>query len=222
MNKFIRSEKEEKEKEQERARSGEQTQQDGEGSQPVPLQLHTKAEVSSAVETLLIREVIRHGEEIIYDNIETEDGSVISFSVAQYVDYDLGQDNIQFSNPLYNQMLAEAVAHCGEEGFKAETYFMNHPDIEVSRLATKLAIDRHQLGGRFVIQPREGSLRQRVVHLVMDLRMDLIDGKLKEIQAAMREASGNMERVMQLMTEFRDTQQLRDMLAHKLGSDVMK
>ena len=222
MNKFIRSEKEEKEKELERARSGEQTQQDGEAPQPMPLQLHTKTDASSAVETLLIREVIRHGEEIIYDNIETEDGSVISFSVAQYVDYDLGQDNIQFSNPLYNQMLAEAVAHCGEEGFKAETYFMNHPDIEVSQLATKLAIDRHQLGGRFVIQPREGSLRQRVVHLVMDLRMDLIDGKLKEIQAAMREASGNMERVMQLMTEFRDTQQLRDMLAHKLGSDVMK
>ena len=174
------------------------------------------------VETLLIREVIRHGEEIIYDNVETEDGKTISFNVAQYVDYDLGQDNILFSNPLYNQILAEAVAHSSEEGFKAEKYFMNHPDIEVSQLATRLAIDRHQLGGRFVVQQREGSLRQRVVHLVMDLRMDLIEGKLKEIQNAMRQATGNMERVMKLMEEYRDTQLLRDMLARKLGSDVMK
>jgi len=37
----------------------------------------------------------------------------------------------------------------------------------------------------------------------------------------MREATGNMDRVMQLMKEFKDTQQLRDMLAHKLGSDVV-
>ena len=73
-----------------------------------------------------------------------------------------------------------------------------------------------------MIQPREGSLCQRVVHLVMDLRMDLIEGKLKEIQNAMREAVGDMNRVMQLMKEFKDMQQLRDMLAHKLGSDVMK
>ena len=154
--------------------------------------------------------------------METDDGGTISFTVAQYVDYDLGQDDIQFSTPLYNQILAEAVAHSGEEGWKSETYFMNHPDIEVSQLATRLAIDRHQLGGRFVVQAREGSLRQRVVHLVMDLRMDLISQRLKEIQLAMRQATGDMERVMQLMAEYKDTQQLRDLLARKLGSDVMK
>jgi DNA primase len=176
----------------------------------------------SAVEALLIREIVRHGEEIIYDNIETEEGDVISFNVAQYVDYDLGQDHILFSNPLYNQILAEAVAHSGEQGFKAETYFTNHPDIAISQLATRLAIDRHQLGGRFVLTPREGALRQRVIHLVMDLRLELMNQQLKEIQSAMRQAMGNNERILQLMEEFRETQQLRDTLARKLGSDVMK
>ena len=165
---------------------------------------------------------MRHGEEIIYDNIETEEGDVISFNVAQYVDYDLGQDHILFSNPLYNQILAEAVAHSGEQGFKAETYFTNHPDIAISQLATRLAIDRHPLGGRFVLTPREGALRQQVIHLVMDLRLELMNQQLKEIQSAMRQAMGNNERIMQLMKEFRETQQLRDTLARKLGSDVMK
>jgi DNA primase len=221
MNQFIRKEKEQPQQSisqplPEDTQSTE-TQQQGNYSLPTG-----RTGGGSAVETLLMREVIRHGEEVIYDNVETEDGGIVSFNVAQYIDYDLGQDGLQLSDERYRQILQEAVEHSGEKGFKAETYFMNHPDIEVSQLATKLAIDRHQLGGRFVIQPREGSLRQRVVHLVMDLRMDLIDGKLKEIQAAMREASGNMERVMQLMTEFRDTQQLRDMLARKLGSDIMK
>ena len=38
----------------------------------------------------------------------------------------------------------------------------------------------------------------------------------------MRQATGDMERVMKLMEEYRDTQLLSDMLSRKLGSDVMK
>jgi DNA primase len=222
MNQYIRRDKEEKEKELERAKNGEQTQNENTEKEPELLQFHTKEEVASAVESFLIREVVRHGEEIIYENVETDDGQFIDFNVAQYVDYDLGQDNIQFSNPLYNQILAEAVAHSGDEGFKAESYFMNHPDIEVSKVAMQLAVDRHQLGGRFVVEPREGALRQRVVHLVMDLRMDLVSQRLKQIQLAMRQASNDMDHVMKLMQEYKETQELRDALAKKLGSDVMK
>ena len=174
-----------------------------------------------ALEHLLMREVVRHGEEIIYADVEMDDGTTTNFNVAQYIAYDLGQDGLTFSNPLYNKMLAEAVAHSGDEGFKAESYFMNHPDIEVSQTAARLAVDRHQLGGRFVLKPREGSLRQRIVHLIMDFRMDIVGQRLKEIQMAMRQATGDMERIMQLMEEYKDTQQLRDLLARRLGSDVM-
>ena len=176
---------------------------------------------SASIETLLMREVVRHGEEIIYADVEMDDGSTTNFNVAQYIAYDLGQDGLTFSNPLYNKMLAEAVAHSGDEDFKAESYFMNHPDIEVSQTAARLAVDRHQLGGRFVLKPREGSLRQRIVHLIMDFRMDIVGQRLKEIQMAMRQATGDMERIMQLMEEYKDTQQLRDLLARRLGSDVM-
>ena len=236
MNDFIRKGKDEKEKEAVRG-NGDSSRYEVRGTgyenssavdspedsnlAPRTSNLAPRLSSNNPIETLLLREIVRHGEEVIYDNVETEDGSIISLTVAQYVDFDLGQDNIQFSNPLYNQMLAEAVAHSDEKGFKAETYFMNHPDIEVSQMAARLAVDRHQLGGRFALQPREGSLRQRVVHLVMDLRMDLISQRLKEIQLAMRQATGDMERVMQLMEEYKDTQQLRDLLARKLGSDVM-
>ena len=234
MNNFIRRSIEEKEKEREREAARTQTTeaQQPEENAPATTEERPQADhftptmpqtsaTAKSVEALLIREVIRHGEEIIYADIETEDGGTVSFNVAQYVDYDLGQDGILFTNPLYNQVRAEAVAHSVDEGFKAETYFMNHPDIAVSQLAMQLAIDRHQLGGCFVIQPREGSLRQRVVHLVMDLRMDLVSQRLKEIHLAMRQATGNMEHVMQLMNEYKETQELRDMLARRLGSDVM-
>ena len=186
-----------------------------------PLTLHSPQEQASEVERLLIQNIIRHGEEIIYDNVETEDGGHISLSVSQYIDFDLSQDGLKFSNPLYDQVLREAVAHQGETGFKAETYFMNHPDPNVSRLASDLAIDRHQLGGRFAVQHSTDALRQRVIHLILDFRMDIIDQRLKELQAALRQTNNDMAHVMDIMRQYKETKELRDALAKQLGNDIV-
>ena len=177
--------------------------------------------VGGGCETLLIREVVRHGEEVIYDNIETEDGQTISFNVAQYIDYDLGQDELTFANPLYNQILAEAVAHSGEEGFRALSYFTNHPDIEVSKLATQLAVDRHQLTGRFIVTERDGSLRQRVEQLVMTYRLQLVEARMKEIVRELRTPGLSMEQSMQLLQEHKETKELCEALAKRLGREVI-
>ena len=235
MNNFIRKDIEEREKERERAKPAQTAGQEPQATAPFPpaaptgtnagqeaetIGLHSVSEQLQRKELLLIREVIRHGEEIIYDDVETDGGEHISLSVAQYIDFDLAQDDIRFSQPLYNQILAEAVAHQGDPGFKAEAYFTNHPDIAISQMAVRLAIDRHQLGGRFVMQPKEGSLQQRVVHLMMDYRMGLMSQRLKEIQQAMREQARDRQRCMELLAEYKDTQELRDALAKQLGSDV--
>lgn len=229
MNKFIRKDIEDKEKGN-RAVPAVQREESNQPQEDVPSSaLPQQGEtgrafsspVSSPIETLLIREVVRHGEEIIFENIETEDGQFISFTVAEYIDFDLGQDELQFSSPLYNQILAEAVAHSKEQGFKAETYFCSHPDLEISQLATSLVIDRHQLGGRFIVQPNEDTLRQRVLHLVLDFRMAILEKRLKDIQLQMRQNSSDMKRIMELMEEYKDTQEMRNMIAKKLGNDLV-
>ena len=188
---------------------------------------------SGAVELLLVREIVRHGGETIYKDIETDDGQKVSLTVAQYIDYDLSQDGLQFASPLHQQILAEAVARCQDTpGFKAETYFTNHPDPQVSNLAARLAIDRHPLGGRFEYDFNEedeekrhenhiARLRPRVLHLVMDYRRNLVEARLKEIQQELRQVGNNMERMMQLLQEHKETKELRDALAKNLGSDVV-
>jgi DNA primase len=231
MNKYIRKDIEDKEKEREREAARSATAPVGPTDAPAETPAAVKdsfvmpSTVASGafvnIETLLMREVIRHGEEVIYNDIETDDGQKVSLTVAQYIDFDLSQDGILFSVPLYNQILAEAVSHCDEPDFKAEAYFCSHPDVQVSQLATRLAIDRHQLGGRFVMQPREDSLRQRVLHLVMDYRLNIVEARLKDIQQQLRQAGSDMAHVVQLMQEYKDTQELRDMLAKKLGSDLV-
>ena len=168
------------------------------------------------MERLLIQSVIRDGEKVIYENVQTDSGELINLTVAQYISYDLGQDNLTFHDPRYNQILEEAVAHSGEEGFKAETYFLQHPDVNISALAVELAIDRHQLGKGFQLKEREGSL------LVLDLRLDIIEKRLKDIQKRLKEAGSNMELVTPLLEEYKDTQLIRDALARQLGNNLVK
>ena len=230
MNKYIRADIEEKKKEREREENRNAENKPAPSAPQAPATPMNTSD--SKVELLLVREIVRHGEEVIYDQIEAEDGSMISFTVAQYIDYDLSQDGIIFSRPLYNQILAEAVARCGDEGFHAETYFCSHPDMEVSQLATSLAIDRHQLGGRFQFDSDEKDkeilhqkhierLRQRVLHLIMDYRLDILENRLKTIQRQLQQVGSNVERMMQLLKEHKETKELRDTLASRLGSDLV-
>ena len=186
-----------------------------------------------AVELLLVRELVRHGDEVIYKDIETDDGQKVSLTVAQYIDFDLSQDGLLFSSPLHQQMLAEAVARCHDTpGFRAETYFTNHPDPQVSNLAASLVMDRHPLGGRFEYDFNEADaekrhsnhiarLRPRVLHLVMDFRMGVVEARLKDIQRQLRLVGNDTERMMALLREHKETKELRDALAKRLGSDIV-
>ena len=230
MNSMIRKEIEEKEKERERnVERGERKENTldsektaGGNSQTAdisPSSFHFP--LSSKIEPLLIQSIIRDGEKIIFEHVEMDDGSFTDLTVAQYVNFDLGQDGIRFHDELYNQILEEAVAHSGEPDFKAETYFMHHPDVNISSLAARLAIDTHQLGKSFQLKEREGSLRQYVLHLVLDLRMDIVEKRLKELKAEMRQVGSDMARIKALMEEFKETQELRNALAQQLGNDLV-
>ena len=221
VNKYIAQEKEERQKERDRAQG---TSADGQEVHEVaiePIGLHTALEQTTEVERLLVQNIIRHGDVVIFDNIEADDGSIISLNVAQYIDYDLGCDQLTFSNDLYNRVLREAVEHTADPGFKSERYFTQHPDPEVSQLAAQLGIDSHQLSGRFVVEVKADQLRQRVEHLILDFRMDIINSRLSDLQRQLREAGSDMERVKPLMEQYKETQQLRNLLAKQRGSDVI-
>ena len=220
-NKYIAGEREE----QRKAAEHEQRQQPEETVSPsvTAMGLHTALEQTSEVERLMVQNIIRYGDEIIFDNLEAEDGSTVSLNVAQYIDFDLGQDNLSFSNELYNRILQEAVEHSADEGFKADRYFMHHPDPQVSQLAATLGIDSHTLSRSFELKQRSGDLRQRIQHLILDFRMDIVNQHMKDIQRQLKEMGAHVEheKLKELMDEYRQTQELRNALAKQRGSDVI-
>ena len=216
VNTYIQRDKEEKEKERERGSADEQHDE-----LIVPIGLHTAQEQTTEVERLLIQNIIRHGDEVIYEGVETDDGQLINLNVAQYVDYDLGADGLEFSNPLFNRILQEAVEHSGDAGFKADLYFMQHSDPQVSQLAASLGIDRHQLSRSFQVNTNTNSLRQRIEHLILDFRMDIVSQHLKELQRKMKEMGSDMSQLKDIMDDYKQTQELRNALARQRGSDVI-
>ena len=221
VNTYIQRDKEEKQKERERNEAGMSESQEQQEELIVPIGLHTAQEQTTEVERLLIQNIIRHGDEVIYEGVETDDGQTINLNVAQYIDYDLGADGLEFSNPLFNRILQEAVAHSGDAGFKADLYFMQHPDPQVSQLAASLGIDRHQLSRSFQVNSNSNLLRQRIEHLILDFRMDIVSQHLKELQRKMKEMGSDMSQVKDIMDDYMKTQELRNALARQRGSDVM-
>ncbi len=65
------------------------------------------------------------------------------------------------------------------------------------------------------------ALRSKVVHLVLDFRMDYVEKHLKELQREISLASSDMDRMMKLMAEYKDMLNIRNSIAKELGNEII-
>ena len=179
------------------------------------------AQESLTVEDMLIQAVVKDGEKVIFRDVKDENsGQTYNLTVAQYIAYDLGSDNLGFSNELYTKILQEAVEHCGEEGFKAEEYFTQHAEINIASVAVRLSVDRFQLAESLHVKETEQTLRDRVIHLVADFRLEYVSSHLKELNERLLQVKDSQE-MQEIMSEIMRTQNLRNELAKKTGSNIL-
>ena len=222
MNRFIRDAKENNKQQPDGTSAQQPIQDSGVAQQPPHIPVITDNTGASAkVERMIVQMIIRYGEQVIFENVETEDGKTINLTVAQFFAYNLAEDGLRFSNELFNRILDEATVKCNENGTKAETYFINHEDINISRIAVELAEDQFHLTESQ--QPRMDveTLQQQAMHLVLDFRMDYLDKRLKEIKKEITNVQNNADRTRELMTEFQEKSQMRNALAKKVGSNII-
>ena len=230
LNAFIRSGRNE-------MQTAEQRRQQQAVHQSVALTPVTPQQQATKVERMLAQLIVRNGEEVIFDNLETDDGKLISLNVAQYVDYNLSVDGLEFSNPVYARILSEAVEHSSDEGFSAEQYFVHHDDIEVSRVAADLSMDKYTLSNeraataddaeknadelRVERENHIDQLRSQTEHLLNDFRMDFLEQRLKTLQSEINNAVSDPERMRRLMEEYKTMHELRSKLARMLGNNII-
>ena len=188
------------------------------------------------VETMLMQVIIRHGDFIIYRDIEDEEGNLINLTVAEWINYSLSAENLRFSVEIYNRVLDETLEHLRDNDFAAEQYFIHHNDIEISQLATELILDKYQ----YIREQKEEStgkqnvsddarmeketekLRNEVLHLLLDFHFDLLERRLQQIKMEITQPNNTPERMASLMKDFRDTQQKRNELAQQRGNNIIR
>ena len=229
MNRYIRNYREEMSKEERRQIEALNT------STPTPqLPSAQPMEQASQVEKMLVQLIIRKGEQLVLEQVEDENHQLFDLTVAQFIDYSLREDNLHFDHEISNRILTEAVEHSGEEGFVAESYFIHHEDIEVSKLATEMSTDRYQLiaeekpasemqymdEAQLATEAQE-ALRNHTIHLLMDFRMDYVEQHLKDLMQQIGQVSNDPKRLQELVAEYKDMQQIRNALAKKLGSHII-
>lgn len=212
MNRNINSNREQLNRETQRI-SDAQGEQKEEGLEDVHQEL--------TVEDMLVQAVVKDGEKVIFRDVKDENsGQTYNLTVAQYIAYDLGSDNLGFSNELYTKILQEAVEHCGEEGFKAEEYFTQHADINIASVAVRLSVDRFQLAESLQVKETEQTLRDRVLHLVADFRLEYLSSYLKELEARLSQEKDS-EKMKEIMGEIMRKRNLRNELAKKTGTNIL-
>lgn len=161
------------------------------------------------VEDLLIKIIIHHGDEKII--VEDSEGNKVELPAAQYIYLDMQGDDFKFHNPIYNQIMDEAMEHIEEEGFKCDTYFGSHSNPEISKLAGLPTGEQEITTASLQMKMNEEKLRQQILKDLLCFRTHYISQRIVEVQQEFRQNPGNKE----LLAEYVKLKKMNALVAAK-------
>ena len=117
--------------------------------------------------------------------------------------------------------------HLNDSGFSCERYFISHPDMVISRVATELASDRYQLSkfhskGQKLITDEE-RLFELVPILMINFKNAIVVAELKHIMNALQDPAvyENDEQCASLMQRYKEMKEIESLMAKRLGDRVV-
>jgi DNA primase len=147
--------------------------------------------------------------------------------VIEYVMQELERDELKFTNQLYQRILEETNQKYKENGFKAEVWFKNHPDPQISRIAVDLATDKYiisSIHSKYKKLPKEEErLFDLVPYEVINYKCVLVQNKINEIHALIKAAdkNNNHEDMIVLLKELAIWTEKKKEMAAKLGERIV-
>ena len=178
-------------------------------------------------EALLVQMIVRHGEKVMCDVDDEETGEQRPLTVVEYINYSLESDHIELHNPLHRQILAEALEHYREQGFRCARYFENHPDIDIANLANELGHDPETLSKihskGITVKSEEERLVELLPHLMTDYKLAIVDESLQQLMLEMRqpEVLADKDRSIELMQRYQELKAVQKELGKQCGDRVI-
>jgi len=182
-------------------------------------------------ELAILYYIVRYGKELLVEEGSEEE----PMSVIDYVKYDLERDGMWFSNPVYTQMLEDAIAHTHEETFVPSRFFLAHTEQQISKIAAELISDRYQLSKVHTKQfgedakqedtpfAEEKNLIKSVPRVLTELKDAHITRRMKEIKEEMesKQKAGDWDAAIELMRQIKDLEEIKKALAKVLGERII-
>ncbi|MDR2086245.1 MAG: DNA primase [Dysgonamonadaceae bacterium] len=168
--------------------------------------------------------VVRYGEQTF---LCEENGKEIYLKVIDYMVTELNNTGLEFTNPLYRQMLQDAHAHCGAENFVAETYFINHPDPQISRMAFELSTNKY-IESKIHFKYREKVEEDKKLLLLapyafMNYRNAVLKKEMDDLNRKIKDAEANndFESLNELVKQLLKYQEERKIIAFNLRERII-
>lgn len=197
-----------------------------------PLKL--KKSPTDKSELAILYYVVRFGMHNLGESAD-ENGQVILVRVIDYIKYDLERDGLWFSNPVYKQILDEAIVHADDENFVPSRYFLAHPEQDISIIAANLIGDKYHLSKIHIKQfgenleekdtplAEENNLEKNVPRVLTELKNIYILEQIKEIRQSLieKQQEGDWDAAIELMRKLKDLEEIKKVLAKILGEQII-
>ena len=117
-------------------------------------------------------------------------------------------------------ILEEAVTLVQEGNNNLLDHFIKHPDPAVSKLASLLGEENYRLSESMRIKMEEERLRAQVEHLLLDYRLDILKNRMDTLRKEFMAAGSDEQRLL-LLDEVKKLQEMRTMIAKRLGKSII-
>ena len=147
--------------------------------------------------------------------------------VIEYIAEELERDDLKFTHPVYQKILEETRQKYREQGFRAEIWFRNHTDPQISKIAVDLSTDKHiesKYHSKYKYIPKEEEkLIEQVPYVVINYKNALLQNQVDEINGKMQEAekTGDMEQLNIFLKELSDLMKKKQQIALYLGERIV-
>ncbi len=176
------------------------------------------------LEREIIRILLNYGNEILFsDSHEDEfgDQQIKNTLVFQYVFAELSSDELEIRNPIYRKIFDEYKENMHAEVFLDTRYFINHPDIDISKNTINILSQPHEISAIWKkynaeVDNEEDHLGKYIPEIISRLKLKRLEDAIGKLEKELQEADSSKEKTDVL------TLQTRHMAMIKLHYKILK
>ncbi len=173
----------------------------------------------------IIRTLIKFGNQDVEIPKEKDDDEAIVLTVAEYVVFEMEEDNLSFTHPLFDKIYALFKTAVESETSVVENTLVSNEDKELSSFAIECLMDKYTLSINWydkhqILTLKEEEILQKKVHRgVCSWRLTKVQQMLEDMQAALKENPDNYESIYE---EISRLLQAKKALGNELGRIVLR